>query len=179
MPNFFIANCQSQNTIINFRLPESAKVHQYSIQMGKQMPIGPSSGLNQKEKDAIVEQLQPFGLLGLDQLNNMHGKVPYIYSEAPIRSEVILRVLTHNRGELKEGGQKRRQNAAIAANQQIDALTESSGVDPIRAFEMSVEEESQGSFAGGDDKPIAEGVRVSTETNPNRPPRGGSRNRKH
>lgn len=160
----YIANCTQQIQEINYRLPESTKPMRYKIPMGKQILLG---DLGTLEIDAIVAQLGPYGLRNVDEIKNSRKKITYLLSVGkPVSGNNIKAAWDNNRGILAKEGKERRQEAAIAANAQMN--TEET---PLNRMEMSVEEVSAGSEPSED--PISEGYKVDNtmSTSENKRPR--------
>lgn len=171
MTKVFIANCTMQNQIANFRLPEFPKPHSIQIPMGRQVEVG---DLTPPQLDSFVEQMGRYGMVHADEAGKTGPKVSLLYStKGPIPQQAFLRVIERNKGILRVEGVKRRQEAAIAANSAMN--TEET---PVQKLEMSIEEDTPGSF-GGQDDPIEEGIRIDNDavTSENKPPRrrGGNR----
>lgn len=155
----FVANTSQKNQILNFRLPESSKLFSPTIRACQQAPVG--GHLDKMQIDAIVKQLAPYGLVGVDELNRAREVIPYVYSiDTPVSAETILRVASHNKGVLFNRGKKFREEAAIAASEQIDtAIAEQHGEAPaLKGFTMEIEEDRKNTF-DGQDAPIEEGFR--------------------
>jgi len=161
----YIANCTMQNQTANFRLPEFPKPHSIKVPMGRQAEVG---DLTPPQLDSFVDQMGRYGMVHVKEAGKATVKIVYLYStDGPVPQEAFLRVLERNRGLLRNEGVRRRQEAAVAANAAMN--TEDT---PVKNLEMSIEEETSGSFAGQDD-PIAEGIKIDNEavTSENKTPR--------
>lgn len=166
--NTYVANCTQQNHILNFRLPDSRKPLSYKLPMGKQLLVG---DLTPPEVDALVEQLGPYGLIGVGEITNAKGKITYVMSQGvPVKSADILRALDKNNGVLRDEGKHRREEAAVAANAGMNTDD-----TPLNKLEMSIEEDTSGSFSDGDK--LAEGMRIDNtqSTSENKKPRQRSK----
>lgn len=172
MAKLYVGNISAQNQVLNFRLPDSPKVIAQFIAIGRQETIGgKNKELSDPEVDAFIAQMSAYGLRRAEDLNKFgEDVVPYIYSiNAPIKYDTLIKAIEHNRETLKEAGHTRRKNAALGINAAL------SNNLPLNELEMSVEEETSGSFASETPKPIAEGYRVIN--NPDRPKSGRGRKR--
>lgn len=149
-----IANCSEQNQVLNYRLPEETKVRTQNLAIGRQIYIGDGDrDMTEPQISAVADQLGTFGLVHIKDLSRARGIIPYVWSDSIIAADVILRVDQHNKGVLEGRGKLFREQAAIASNSTME------NAGPLNALEMSVEEDTSGSFKSTDHKPVAEGFR--------------------
>ena len=147
--NMFIANCTLQTRIVNFRLPEVIRNIQQTIMPLSQVRAG-KNNLSQPDIDYIVEQLMPYGLCSVNQLRERADsaqQIPIVYSiDAPVPVKVIMDVQKHNKGTLRNLGEKTRREAAIASAGYLER--EAPGT--LRVQDVSVQEESGGDLHSDD-----------------------------
>lgn len=168
--NLYVANCTHQNHALNFRLPESPKLHTLKLPAGKQGMVGDKNGLNQFQVDDFIEKMSVFGLVEEDKINGNHGVIPYVCSvDRPVRYETMLRVIDHNRGVMRDDGKKRRIEAAMAITEAANAA------GPLKELEASIEQVSDGT-APVDGPRVEEGYIMSK--NPGGDARGAVKNTK-
>jgi len=158
--NLYIANATMQNRIANLRVPEVTKNIQLNIARGRQVRV--PKDLAQQDVDSIVEQMSKYGSIKIDEIGSKRSyatTIPYILSvDKPVPVTAIKRVLDHNKGVLKLRGDEVRQQAALASSQ----VMEEAAPGTLDNFETTlIEEKSGGMVHEGDEKPVAEGLRVS------------------
>lgn len=131
------------------------------IDIGGQIRI--SGDLTTPEIEAIVGQHRKYGMVEVGEIDRTKPFVGLCYSvDKPISVERIRNALVHNAEVLTEIGRARRQEAAIAVSNQLEAVTPG-----LQALEMSFVEEQGKSGASPQ---IAEGVRVTRRAQPGGPP---------
>lgn len=183
MSKMYIVNCTSQNQVICYQLPGTAKVVQQTIGMGRQDFVGGSfADFSPPEIESIATQLRPYGLIAAADVKRLPGKiVPYIWSESVIKLGVIKHVMDHNKGVHVVTGEKRRENAALGTNDALKkiietAVQEGQPVPPVDTFTIEVEEvDTESSAKAHEDlgtKPIAKGFEIDNKSSAG-PPRGG------
>lgn len=159
MTKLYIANCSPQRQVVHYRLPENPKIHTQTIEIGRQVQFG-NNELTDTEVNAIIAQLQIYGLIGISELARAKRGVPYIYSlNKPVPEKTFRDVIGFNQGVLTDAGKLFRQQAAVAVSNAMDSSTDDAGLTPIRALEMSVEEDAS-TTGEQDTKLLAEGLRV-------------------
>lgn len=183
MSKMYVVNCTSQNQVICYQMPGTAKVIQQTIAMGRQDFVGgPLADFSPPEIDAIVLQLRPYGLIAASDVKRLPGKiVPYVWSESVIRLDVIKHVMDHNKGVHVATGEKRRENAALGTNDALKkiietAVQEGQPTPPVDTFTIEVEEvDTESSAKAHEDlgtRPIAKGFEIDNKSTAG-PPRGG------
>jgi hypothetical protein len=180
----YIANPTRQRQVICYRLdfnkdgdPEQLRrfqpARQQDVEPGRQIQLG--GDMHQNQITDIVEQLAPYGLIGVVDVPRMQGRVSYLYNiDRPVPSEALRKVMAHNESVLVDDGRDRRMRAAVATNEIVQQTVSQQfaerGIDeaPTDRTTVSFEQEEQ-SEAG--EKPIAEGYKVSPEAPTKNPPR--------
>lgn len=147
-----VANCSEQNHVLNYRLPEETRPRTQNLGVGRQIILGDPE-MTQIQANAVTSQLGVYGLVKIDELSRARGMIPYVWSDRVIPADTILRVHEHNKGVLHDRGKKFREEAAIASSSAME------NAGPLKDLEMSVEEETSGSFTSVDHKALAEGFR--------------------
>lgn len=139
MPALYVANPTNQNQLISYRLtfnrhgeaePERRfnPARQQTIGPGQQAVLG-DRDFHAKQVTAIIDQLRPYGLVKYDEVGKLtrQQRATYVYREdLPVPADVMRRVVFHNRHVLTEEGQDRRQKAAVATNETVQAAVERS-----------------------------------------------------
>ena len=193
MARLFIANVSRQTQIVCYRLDYNKKgdladinrrfqpAKQQDIPPGRQVQIGGDFHMNQIED--IVSQLQPYGLIGVEDVPRMAGRkvAPYVFNiDRPVPEDVMRRVRDGN-SEVKTGeGKLRRQKAAVATNEIVQTTVAQSfaekGIEaePPDRTDVSFEQEEQSPEG---EKRIEEGYRVAPDGKPSKGK--GSRRRKN
>jgi hypothetical protein len=147
-----------------YRVPERIGIITQVIPIGGQIRVSPNGitvDLSMPEIDAVLNQHKTYGLININELDDKGSPfsgLVYCIGK-PISADKLRRAMQRKDEELKKFGQKIRQEAALAVNSQIE---EQIGA-PLRALEMSFqEEEPRGGYAEDLDH-LAEGVRVTRE----------------
>jgi hypothetical protein len=166
MPELFIGNVSKQIQMFAYRVPERQGIITQTIPIGTQIRVAPNginTDLSPLEVDAIIAQHRVYGIRPAEDLKE--NSSPFnglIYSIGkPITVEKLQKAMRKKDDELKEFGAKVRQEAALAVNSQIE---EQIGA-PLRNLEMSFQEEEPRGGYSDDLDHIAEGVRVTRESN--------------
>jgi hypothetical protein len=129
----YIANTTKHDQIIFYRLDfdqsgqpvsQVGKMpKQQTIPRGRQVNIG--GDLYMSQIDSIVEQLKPYGLIGVADVQHMTKIAPYVFNvDQPVSSETMRRVHAFNDGVSILDGKKRRQSAAVAVNDQVQRVVD-------------------------------------------------------
>jgi hypothetical protein len=133
MARLYIANTSKQDQVIHFRLDFDQNGQQISqagkmpkqqeVKKGRQANIG--GDLPMPTIDSIVEQLRPYGLIGVADVPRQASIVPFVFNvDRPVSADVMRQVIAFNDGISVSAGQKRRQNAAIATNDLVQKLVD-------------------------------------------------------
>jgi hypothetical protein len=164
MPELYVGNVSKQIQMFAYRIPERIGIITQPIPIGGQIRVSPNGttvDLSMPEIDAVLNQHKMYGLVSINELDDKGSPfsgLVYCIGK-PITAEKLRRAMQRKDDELKKFGQKIRQEAALAVNSQIE---EQIGA-PLRALEMSFqEEEPRGGYAEDLDH-LAEGVRVTRE----------------
>jgi hypothetical protein len=175
MSDLYVANCTQQSHVFHYRIPESVSPWQVEIRAGAQVKLpAPAGGYDQTQRDYVIDQIQRYGGMKVDDAISSRRRTWLIWSDRPISAATLYKVLEQNQNALKKEGEGLRQQAAVAIDTQVTNLGESAGFAPPDAIEVSVVEQD------GKDKSaeFAEGLRVSkTETPGATPPRDQRRGR--
>jgi hypothetical protein len=166
MTQLYVGNVSKQIQIFAYRALEKPGIISQTIPIGGQIrvaPNGPNTDLTAHEIDFIIGQHKMYGIRSADDLND-NSNSPFnglVYSTGkPITAEKLRRAMQKNEELLRSLGRQMRQEAALAVNSQIE---EQIG-GPLNTLEMSITEvEPRGGY-GEDSDPIAEGVRVTRDT---------------
>jgi len=133
MPKLYVANTTKHDQVVFYRLDfdqngqmitQAGKMpKQQDIPKGRQRVLG--GDLPMPTIDSIVEQLRPFGLIGVADVPRMARPAPYVFDvDRPVSSEVMRRVHDYNDGVAIDTGRTRRQQAAVAVNDQVQKLVD-------------------------------------------------------
>jgi hypothetical protein len=187
----YLANPTRQEQIICYRVDfnkdgerlESDRTRfqparQQPVPPGRQIQLGGDMHIHQIED--IIEQLKPYGLIGVTDVPRMDRKVvPYIFNiDAYVPLKTFKEVMDHNSGIHIQDGQHRRAAAAVASSELVQQTIANQlmqvGIEqpPAEAaVEVSYEQLEQ-SEAG--ERTIAEGYRVDPNApGPQQAPRRG------
>jgi len=193
MPKLYIANCTKHDQIVFFRLDfdqEGKSVtqigkmpKQQDIPRGRQRQIGGDQPM--PTIDSIVEQLRPFGLIGVADVARMTKMAAYVFDvDRPVSAEVMRRVHAFNDGVAVMAGKVRRQQAAVAVNDQVqklvDQLAAAANVplpEPLDTGKPAVEFEQIEQSENGE-KRIEEAYVIDREAPQQPPPEARPRRRK-
>lgn len=170
----YIANCTPMRQLVMYKLMHDAKgIYQPSlasrspfqevIEPGRQVAL--AGKLHMEQMNEIIDQLSAFGMIAASDVpNNLYDVAPLVFSiDAPVPRHVFEDVVAHNKGIKLESGAKRREQAAIAANQ---ALVNNTGEEsPV--FEVAYEQETLSDL---DESRIEEGFKVVNEKKGPPPP---------
>jgi hypothetical protein len=165
MPELYIGNVSKQIFQFAYRSPERPGVIVQPIPIGGQIRISPNGqlvDLSTPEIEAILGQHKAYGIVSIDEVDSSQN--PFngcCYSIGkPISVEKLRRAMLKKEEALKEHGRKLRQEAALAVNSQIE---EQIGA-PLRELEMSFQEEEPRSGYADELDHLAEGVRVTRQS---------------
>jgi hypothetical protein len=165
MPELFIGNISKQIFQFAYRSPERPGVIVQTIPIGGQIRISPNGthiDLSTPEIDAIIGQHVTYGIVSIEDVDSKQSPFNGLcYSIGkPITVEKLRKAMLKKEEALKEFGTKLRQEAALAVNSQIE---EQIGA-PLRNLEMSFQEEEPRSGYSDELDHIAEGVRVTRQS---------------
>lgn len=157
----FIANATKQEFTLMYRVPESTGLRSQLVPIGGQIQV--SGDLTQEAIDSIIQQQAKYALIDAAEASRVRDFSGYCYSIGkPVSMNKIEDLIRHNTDKLVEIGKKIRQEAAISANNALEAGMDEAGgpaAPGVNKFEMSVVEENHDDR---DEMPaIAEGIRVS------------------
>jgi hypothetical protein len=163
MPELYIGNATKQVHQFTYRSPERPGVIVQTIPMGGQVQISPNGvhrDLSTPEIDAIIAQHRTYGIISIEEVDQMQGPFDGLcYSIGkPISMDKLHRVMKKKDDLMQHFGQKMRQEAALAVNQQIEGQ-----IGPLRQLEMSFIEEEPKSGYSDDLTHLSEGVRVTRD----------------
>jgi hypothetical protein len=178
MPALHIANCTKQNRTIHFRtdfrqvLASGMKTafspaSRRDIKPGQQVKIEADSV---DGCQAIIEQLQVYGMIGVEEISRTRHFVPLICNTGKaITAHQIRQVLGFNSGIRQTEGRDRRQKAAIAVNEAVlkavaANLTEQQIPVPDNT-QMEVEFETASPLEEGDTR-VEEGFKLDEQAPP-------------
>lgn len=190
MARLFVANCTRQNQEIHYRLDldETGRIDERRrFQPAKRMTIAPGrqvalgGDLHMTQITDIIDQLRPFGLIGVVDVPRMKSIAPYVFDiDKQIQPFTINSVMAVNAGIHVQDGKDRRARAAIAVNETVAATVSHEFAanqipkEPEQEVEVEVEQLEQ-SEAG--EKRIEEGYRISAKA-PDKPTKKNSTNRR-
>jgi hypothetical protein len=161
MPELYVGNVSKQINQFAYRALERPGIVVQPIPIGGQIRISPNGSridLSAHEIDYILDQHRGYGLVSVDEINNLGANSGLCYSIGkPITVEKLQKAMRKKEDMLLEQGKKHRQEAALAVNAQIE---EQIGA-PLRQLEMSFAEEEPRAGYADDVDHIAEGVRVT------------------
>lgn len=185
MARLFAANPTRFRSILMFRLDfnrdgivdgiyKMKAPLQCVIEPGAQVQVGGDMHANQIQ--SIMDQLTPTGAIGIEQLSRLpNHKISTILSvDKAISPAAIREVFDHNRDLLMNQGKERRQKAAIAANNMIDAAAEAG---QVKAFDLEIERVDDGGEQLPKGSMEGEGFRVRKEKADKPSRRSGGRRR--
>lgn len=156
----YIANCTHQNQVVFYRVPENPSPRQQHIEIGHQIQI--SGDLNPIQIESIINQLRPYGMVAVDEIDRTKPFIGMCYAvDKSIKVDFILRAHEHNSKVLTEMGQKYRQEAAVATNNAVEQNLK--GNLKLNALDIEVIEEPRKDGTGSD---FSETVRVSRDADP-------------
>jgi hypothetical protein len=165
MPELYIGNVSKQIVQFAYRSPERPGVIVQTIPIGGQIRISPNGvhvDLSTPEIEAIIGQHITYGIVAVDDVEKSQSPFNGLcYSIGKqISVEKLRRAMLKKEDALKEFGQKLRKEAALAVNSQIE---EQIGA-PLRQLEMSFQEEEPRSGYADELDHLAEGVRVTRQS---------------
>lgn len=163
----FIANCTQQVQIIHYQLPESVspngmlKTFTQAIEIGRQVKVNGKADLGQHDIKSICDHLCKYGMRDINKLDKEHDTIPLVFSiDRPVRSDLMLEVINHNKGVQIQRGKEARQRAALAVNLTIENTAATVNAE-VPFTEVGIDEENQGSFADG--PPLTDGHRIQKQ----------------
>jgi hypothetical protein len=165
MPELFIGNISKQVFQFAYRSPERPGVIVQTIPIGGQIRISPNGqhvDLSTPEIESIINQHVTYGLVEIDEVDskqNPHSGLCYSVGKA-MTPEKLRKAMLKKEEALIEYGKKLRQEAALAVNSQIEGQIGA----PLRQLEMSFQEVEPRSGYADDFDHIAEGVRVTRQS---------------
>jgi hypothetical protein len=165
MPELYIGNISKQIFQFAYRSPERPGVIVQTIPIGGQIRVSPNGthvDLSTPEIESIINQHVTYGLVEIDEVDvkqSPHSGLCYSIGKA-MTPEKLQRAMLKKEEALKEYGKKLRQEAALAVNSQIE---EQIGA-PLRNLEMSFQEEEPRSGYADNLDHLAEGVRITRQS---------------
>jgi hypothetical protein len=173
MGRLYVTNVSRQRQVLCYRLDINRKGEvdprmanraalQQAIDSGNQAVVG--GDLHPDQIAQIVDQLSAYGMVGVvDVPNNLRGPVPFIFNiDAPVPRNVAMAVVQHNSGVKLADGAKRRERAAVAANEALKSKID----DTPQVFDVEFEQEEVSDL---DEKAIAQGFHVVEGEAPTKP----------
>jgi hypothetical protein len=157
--SLFISNTSKNHQEVNFRIPGNNRHFTVKIAPGRQEEIYKDGTLD--EHNMIIEQLRPYGLKSIDEIDRSKEFVGLCYQFGKaIPVDRLLPVFSHNDGVIMKGAQERRQEAAIAMDDALSRTAQETGAK-FNGLEIEIEEQQQ----KGVDTQINEAIQVE---NPSR-----------
>jgi hypothetical protein len=165
MPELYIGNVSKQIFQFAYRSPERPGVIVQTIPIGGQIRISPNGALTDlstPEIEAILGQHKTYGIVDIDEVDSSQSPFSGLcYSIGKqMTPEKLRRAMLKKEEALKVYGSKMRQEAALAVNSQIE---EQIGA-PLRQLEMSFQEDEPRTGYADDLDHLAEGVRVTRQS---------------
>jgi hypothetical protein len=165
MPELYIGNISKQIVQFAYRSPERPGVIVQTIPIGGQIRVSPNGthvDLSTPEIEAIIGQHATYGIVDVDEVSaSQHPYSGLCYSIGKqITPEKLRKAMLKKEESIKEYGTKLRREAALAVNSQIE---EQIGA-PLRELEMSFQEEEPRSGYADDLDHVAEGIRVTRQS---------------
>lgn len=164
----YISNVTSQRRVVFYRLDfvnegnpaaRANNLKNITIDAGKQITIG--GDLTPEQAQMIMDQLAIYGAVGVEEINRLpRVKIPYVLSfgkEIPMR--IIRMVDEHNKNLLTNEGNKRREQAAIAAHPLVDQQ-----IDNLKRFDVEMLEVPP---EPGDPEPVGKPLDFGAHIDPN------------
>lgn len=177
----FVANLSSQEHDFVYRLPLNPSPIRQTIPPWSQVPLTGSGGsqgdFNTLEIESVIRHHSIYGMIEAREIGNQKKLAPLAYAlDKPIPLALIQRAREGNLHILEARGAQIRQEAAVAANYQIEEQLARSDLPlGITGLEMTIQEEEprRGSKPISDGHTLLnEGVRVSSDDiDPREPPR--------
>ncbi|MDR6389224.1 hypothetical protein [Paraburkholderia phenoliruptrix] len=162
----YISNTSKNHQEINFRIPGNNRHFTAKIAPGRQELIYKEG--TRDDHVSIVEQLKPYGLRSVDEIDRSKEFVGLCYQfDKPIPAEKLLPVFSHNDAVIMKEAQERRQEAAIAMDDALSRNAQETGAK-FNGLEVGIEEQEQ----KGVDTKINEAIEVEN------PARGRGRRRR-
>ena len=94
-----------------------------------------------EEVDAIIEQLSPFGLVNVTEIDRTKPFTHLCYSiDKPIPVNKISHAIEHNQVIMEQRGEETRRAAAIKTNDFLDHQLRDSDLPNLKVLEMTIEE---------------------------------------
>lgn len=154
----YVANCSQQSQVINYRIIEFPRAMSQPCEIGQQIMIG-RADLSLPQIENVIAQLRIYGLHTVEEVMTLRDPtitVPFVANiDKPVSTDMIQKVMHHNRGVLRLRGKKLREEAAIATSMKMSEMTPGAA----QTLEMTIQEEKTGSLAH-DDEIINEGMRI-------------------
>jgi hypothetical protein len=165
VPELYIGNISKQVYQFAYRSPERPGVIVQTIPIGGQIRVSPNGthiDLSTPEIDSILDQHRTYGMVSIDEVNVSQSPFSGLcYSIGKqISVDKLRRAMLKKEEALKNYGQQLRREAALAVNSQIE---EQIGA-PLRQLEMSFQEEEPRSGYADELDHVAEGVRVTRQS---------------
>jgi hypothetical protein len=165
VPELYIGNISKQVYQFAYRSPERPGVIVQTIPIGGQIRISPNGqhvDLSTPEIESILDQHRTYGIVSIDDVSEKQSPFSGLcYSIGKqITVEKLRRAMLKKEEAHKVYGQQMRREAALAVNSQIE---EQIGA-PLRQLEMSFQEEEPRSGYADELDHVAEGVRVTRES---------------
>lgn len=166
----YIGNLTRQRVEFAYRvIGEAGGIRMQAIQIGRQIQV--AGDLNQPQIDAIVEHHSKYGMIPVADIKRNKHFAGLCYSiDRPISADNIMLGLDLNIGVLVERGKAMRQEAAVAAHNNIEQHMDETQIGNLQDFKVTVEQEERKGGAGEfDAPPVAEATRVTRRDNPDAP----------
>jgi hypothetical protein len=171
---FYLCNMTQQRQRVAYRLPEVSSAWIQEVPIGGQIMLSGKNGgydLTTPEINAVIEQLTPYGMVALENIDRVQGYVPLCYAiDRRIPITAIEKGLRANGSLLDSRGRQMRREAAIVSSQEIDNRLAGAGAEGgVREVDVSVVEiEPRGGYQHAD--PMGEGIKVNRNAGPAAPP---------
>lgn len=126
---------------VSYCIPGEQRPFMTKIMPGGQAEIYP--GGTSDDHNAIVEQLKPFGLVALSEIDRAQGFIDLAYQFGkPIKAEKILPVYSHNDGVRNEEGRKAREITVAAADDMLARTAQETG-ETYHGVRVTLDEQGQ------------------------------------
>lgn len=144
----FVANTTNQHQIVFYR-PDIyvgagfIPPHSCPIKPGRQENLG--GELEEGQINEIVKQLRPHGFLYQMEIpGDLRGVCPYVGNiNQPVSEHTLRVVMAHNEGNKLIEGSRRRERAAIGANEALKLATAQANVPEPPEFDVEFEQMTQ------------------------------------
>ena len=165
-----VANCLPQQQQVFYRLeynffgePDAGDrfrtAKSINVLAGRQVVVG--GDLHEQQVKSIIKQLEVYGAIDISQMGRLpRAVVPYLVSiDKDVPAKLIADVFKHNKGVLSSEGRKRRETAAVVANEAVENAVQAQA--KLQTFEVEIEQQDP---EPGEPDPVGnrltEGLRV-------------------